>query len=151
MKISYRQAVKGDAALLVELYNKSFYDDFIRYGECPGYGRSKEKMEISIEEFPKDIILCDDVPVGVISSEKKGEGEYYLGCLCIIPEYQGKGIGTIAVNNLKDSLSDLKKLTLITPSDNEENVRFYTKKCGFKIKGREMAGNIEVTRFLLEK
>ena len=64
MKIEYRQAVTEDAELLVKIYNASFYDDYLRFGSCPGYGQTKETMEKSIMQRPKYIILCDDKPVG---------------------------------------------------------------------------------------
>ena len=35
MTIEYRQAVLEDAELLVNIYNASFYDDYMRYGSCP--------------------------------------------------------------------------------------------------------------------
>ncbi len=151
MKLSYRKAQKEDADLLIQIYNAAFYDDYIRYGECPAYGRSRERMEESLEKFPKDIIYCDDTAAGVISVEDKGNGEYYLGCLCIIPPYQGKGIGTQAVNYMLDSHSDWKKITLITPVDKEENVNFYTEKCGFEIDGSQMEGNVRLAHFIMER
>ena len=45
MKLEYRKANISDANLLVEIYNKSFYSDYIKYGECPAYGRTKKEME----------------------------------------------------------------------------------------------------------
>jgi len=48
-------------------------------------------MEVSTEKFPKLIIYCDDIPVGVISVENKGKGESYLVCICVITQYQCKG------------------------------------------------------------
>ena len=33
MQIEYRQAKVEDAELLVDIYDKSFYSDYIRYGE----------------------------------------------------------------------------------------------------------------------
>lgn len=42
MKIEFRQAAMTDAELLVEIYNASFYNDYIKYGECPAYGKTKE-------------------------------------------------------------------------------------------------------------
>ena len=55
----YINATKNDAKLLVDIYNAAFYSDFIKYGECPAYGRTISDMEKSIERFPKTIILCD--------------------------------------------------------------------------------------------
>ena len=48
MTIEYRQAALKDAELLIKIYNASFYDDYVRYGSCPGYGQTKEKMQESI-------------------------------------------------------------------------------------------------------
>lgn len=151
MNISYRKAQKEDADLLIQIYNAAFYDDYIRYGECPAYGRTRERMEESLKKYPKDIIYYDDIAVGVISVEDKGNGEYYLGCLCIIPPYQGKGLGTQAIDYLLDSHPDWNKITLITPIDKEENVSFYTKKCGFKIDGSQIDGNVRLAHFVMER
>ena len=71
MKLQYRKAVNDDVNLLIDIYNSSFYDDYVRYGECPAYGRTKEEMELSIKNFTKYIIMGDDIPVGVISFDKK--------------------------------------------------------------------------------
>ncbi|WP_373263962.1 hypothetical protein [Hungatella hathewayi] len=67
MELNYRKAVQDDAELLIEMYNAAFHADYIRYGECPAYGKTKEAMELSIAGFPKYIILSKEVPVGVIS------------------------------------------------------------------------------------
>jgi ribosomal protein S18 acetylase RimI-like enzyme len=149
MNLRYLKAKKEDAELLVEIYNASFYDDYMRYGECPAYGRTRENMEESIEKYPKLIIYYYDIPVGVISVDNRGNGEYYLGCLCVIPNYQGKGVGTQAVKYMLDYYSDWNKITLRTPSDKIENIDFYTKKCGFRIDGTEMDGNVEVVHFIM--
>lgn len=151
MNLRYVKAKIEDADLLIKIYNASFYDDYIKYGECPAYGRSKEKMEESIEKYPKFIIYSENSPIGAISAEDRGNGEYYLGCLCVIPEYQGKGIGTKAFHYMLEYYSDWKKVTLITPADKEENIAFYTKKCGFEIDGTEMDGNVKVVHFLKER
>lgn len=151
MKITYKAAKKEDAELLVRIYNSAFYDDYIRYGECPAYGRSIERMTLSIQQFPKFIISCDETPVGVISYENKGGGHYYLGCLCIIPEYQGKGIGTKAFKYMQSLWTDWTQITLVTPADKEENIRFYTQKCGFSIGDKVLDGNVEVVNFYLKR
>ena len=151
MKIEYRQAAIEDAEVLAKIYNASFYDDYLRFGSCPGYGQTKESMEKSIMQRPKHIILCDGEPVGCVSYAKLGAGEYEVGCLCVIPEFQGKGIGTQAMQFLKASLEDWKTLTLVTPIDKKENVKFYTEKCGFRIESTERDGNVELVRFIAER
>ena len=151
MILTYRKAAISDADLLIDMYNSAFYDDFVRYGECPGYGNSKNQMEQSILKFPKYIIIKDNIPVGVISLENRGNGHYHLGCLCIIPAYQGMGIGTLAFRYMLTICSDWRQIILVTPSDKEQNRKFYTEKCGYNIGGKEMYGNVEVTIFILER
>ena len=149
--LTYRRAVQTDAGLLVDIMDSSFYDDYVRYGECPGYGKTEDQMKLSILKFSKYIIEKDRIPVGVISFENKGDGQYYLGCLCVIPAYQGTGIGTQAVRYMLSVCRDWKRVTLITPSGNARNIKFYTEKCGFSIGGKMMDGNVEVTEFILER
>ena len=151
MVLTYRETVKEDATLLIDIYNSSFYDDYVHYGECPGYGKTKSQMELSILKFPKYIIIKDKIPVGAISFENKGNGHYHLGCLCVMPTYQGIGIGTQAFQYMLSSCSDWKKITLVTPSDKEQNIKFYTEKCGFNIGVKEMDRNVEVTNFIMER
>lgn len=151
INLRYRRAEKSDAELLIAIYNSAFYDDYVRYGECPVYGRTVEQMEDSIASVQKEIVFFDTTPVGVISVEDKGDGIYYIGCLCVVPEYQGKGIGTLAFSYILSVYPDWKKFVLITPADKEENIRFYTKKCGFKIDGISMDGNVKVVQFIKER
>lgn len=147
MQLKYIKAIKQDAELLISIYNAAFYEDYMRYGECPAYGRTKKLMEVSVEVFPKYIIYADERPVGVISFEDKGDGKYYIGCLCIIPKYQDKGIGTHAFKYMMSVCSDWKEITLITPADKKKNIKFYTQKCGFSIGAKAMDGDVEVVKF----
>lgn len=151
MILSYIKAEKKDATLLIDIYNASFYSDYIKYGECPAYGQTINRIEGHINDFPHFIIMYEDQPVGVISVVEKGVGEYYIGCLCVLPEYQGKGIGTQAFQYILNSYKDWKKITLITPADKKENLDFYTKKCGFQVDGTQMDGNVKVAHFILEQ
>lgn len=151
INLQYRRTEKSDAEQLIDIYNSAFYDDYVRYGECPAYGRTVEQMEDSIESFPKEIVISDNTPVGVISVEETGDEIYYIGCLCVVPEYQGKGIGTQAFGHILSVYPDWKKFVLITPADKEKNIRFYTEKCGFKVDGTSMDGNVKVIKFIKER
>jgi ribosomal protein S18 acetylase RimI-like enzyme len=151
MDLEYREARIEDAELLISIYNSAFYSDYIKYGECPGYGKTKEEMERSILSSQKFIIVCDGKPVGVISCKKTEPKTYEVGCLCVLPEYQGKGIGTKAFQFALSYYHDWERFTLITPADKDENVRFYTEKCGFSIESTEFDGKVKVYRFLKER
>ena len=151
MKIAFRKADLADAALLIDIYNSAFYPDYIKYGECPAYGKTEEMMQRSIADIPKFVILSDEKPIGCISCKALGQGMYEVGCLCVIPAFQGKGIGTAAMEFVKSYYTDWKMFTLVTPVDKSENVSFYTKKCGFDIQSSELDGNVKVFRFVLER
>ena len=146
MNINFVKAEKKDCELLIDLNNKAYYDDYIRYGECPGYNITIEEMTKSIEDenTEKYIFYIDSEPVGFTSVVKKDANKYYLGNLIVIPEYQHKGIGKTAIDFILSKYSDLKELTLVTPADKVENINFYTKKCGFEIIGNKMDGNVKV-------
>ena len=150
MKIEFRKAGIPDAELLIDIYNSAFFSDYIRYGACPAYGKTKEMMEQSIMDYPKFLIMYNSRPVGCVSCREAAKGIYEIGCLCVLPEYQGKGIGTAAMEFIKTHYQDWKTITLVTPADKTENVRFYTKKCGFDIQSVEMDGSVKVVRFVLE-
>ena len=151
MEIEFRRADVSDAELLVGIYNASFYDDYLRYGECPAYGRTAEMMRQSILDVPKFLILCGGRPVGCVSCRALEKGVYEIGCLCVIPAFQGKGIGTAAMEFVKAHCRDWRRFTLITPADKTENVRFYTEKCGFSVRSFETDGHVKVARFVLER
>lgn len=151
MDLTYRNADVSDAEVLIDIYNSAFYDDYLRYGQCQGYGRSKESMEQSVIDYPKVIAYEDDKAVGVISTKAEGPGKYYIGCLAVKKEYQGRGIGASLMRYFMDGHPDWNELTLVTPKDNEANIRFYTGRFGFEIVGEEDDGVVTVLLFRLNR
>ena len=149
--LEYRCADTSDAKLLVEIYNSAFYDDFIRYGQCQAYGRAEENMKKSVLEFPKILAYDQGKAVGVISYKEEAPGKYYIGCLAVVKEEQGRGIGTLLMKHFMSEHPDWQELTLVTPKDNERNIRFYTKRFGFDIVGEEVDGTVTVLLFSLRR
>ena len=149
--LEYKCADTGDAKLLVEIYNSAFYDDFIRYGQCQAYGRSEENMQKSILDYPKILAYDQGKAVGVISYKEEAPGKYYIGCLAVVKEEQGRGIGTLLMKHFMSEHPEWQELTLVTPKDNERNIRFYTKRFGFDIVGEEVDGTVTVLLFSLRR
>ncbi|MBO4638190.1 MAG: GNAT family N-acetyltransferase, partial [Treponema sp.] len=59
--------------------------------------------------------------------------------------------GTATMEFAKSYYKDWKKFTLVTPADKNQNVKFYTEKCGFRIDGFEMDSGVKVARFVLKR
>lgn len=119
------QAGRGkDVPLLTNLYDRAFLEDFQRYGQCPGYGRSQEQMRDSLRRVPKQILLFGGVPVGVLSYERRDDGSVYLGCLCIVSEMQGRGLGTHAFAHMLEECPEVHRFELVTPADKVQNIAF---------------------------
>jgi len=132
MDLTFREAVWQEAETLIKLYDAAFYDDYMKYGQCPAYGRTKDEMEVSILRFPKELALLDGEIVGAISGQMVDFGVYEIGCLCVEPTHQKNGIGKALFEHFCSLHDDWKKITLITPADNEKNICF---SCGFRISG----------------
>ena len=43
MEIVYREAIPKDVGLLIDIYNVSFYSDYVRYGTCPRVTETQKK------------------------------------------------------------------------------------------------------------
>lgn len=149
MNLTFKKAKVEDCEILIDINNKGYYDDYVRYGVCPGYNIPIEEMKKSIEskDIEKHLICVDNKPIGAVSVKNDGNNKYYLGNLCIIPEYQNKGIGKTAIDFVLEHYKDMKELTLITPADKIQNVNFYTQKCNFAIINEEEDCGVKVLRF----
>ena len=123
-ELCFRPAEEKDVPLLTNLYDRAFLEDFQRYGQCPGYGRSQEQMRDSLRRVPKQILLFGGVPVGVLSYERRDDGSVYLGCLCIVPEMQGRGLGTRAFAHMLEECPEAHRFELVTPADKAQNIAF---------------------------
>ena len=62
----------------------------------------RKRFEVFIDTVKKDtwIIQLDGVDIGFYNGMKLNDGGYELGNICIIPEYQGRGIGTQVLKDI---------------------------------------------------
>ena len=74
------------------------------------------------------IIMFDDKKIGFYNGEILPNGNYEIGNICIIPEYQGKGIGT---KILKDKLEENKDRNIEIQYFKQNPVGKLYKKLGF--------------------
>ncbi len=127
MSILIKKANKNDIKELIEVQNKSFYDDYVSYGECPAYNESETEMAEYIDTCIVYKIILDNKIVGDIIIRKQENNSYYLRVISIIPECQSLGIGSIAIKFIEKEITDAKVWELITPFKSYRNHHFYEK------------------------
>lgn len=148
MDVTFDRALRNDAKIISDNRSLAFYDDYVKYGTCPGYRRPYEQMKTIIEENVVFKIRIGERVVGDVSIKSLGNEKYFLGCLCIIPEFQGLGVGHKVMDFVSETFVDAKYWSLETPVDNERNVYFY-RKHGFNVRSEYADGAVKV--YLLEK
>lgn len=146
MKIEFMKATEKDAEKFVEIQDKSFYADYMKYGYCPGYGKTVQSLAESIKKNMSFKIMADGKVVGKVSAKENERNECHLDCLCIIPEYENRGIGQVTVAFIEKQFPNAVKWSLETPADKLRNHYFY-EKCGYTITRKEKDGNVEIVIF----
>ncbi len=118
----------------------------MKYGECPGYNISKEHMTTSILNRISYKIICNNEVVGNISIRDNHDNTYYLGCLCVISDYENRGIGQKGIKFIESEFPNATVWTLRTPADKERNHYFY-KKMGYTIINECIEGYVKLVVF----
>ena len=114
-KEAYKKYVEENFGVWDEEVQKEYFDKFIN--------NVKENAYI-IEYVNKDI--------GFYNGEILENGDYEIGNICIIPEYQGKGIGT---KILKDVIKENKERNISLQYFKQNPVGNLYKRLGFSLTG----------------
>lgn len=150
LPLFFRHAVAADAPLLVELQNRAFESDFMKFGYCPAYHADARKKaeKIAACQVETYVIQIGLEPVGEISISQKEQDDYFLGCLCLVPRWQGRGIGGKALKFLEAIKPGARRWSLVTPFEKKENLRFYRQN-GFRVAEYAQDGPVKLA--VLEK
>jgi GrpB-like predicted nucleotidyltransferase (UPF0157 family)/GNAT superfamily N-acetyltransferase len=136
------RASEDDAIEIIKARNKSFYNDFINFGECPGYNIPLEDMKKRIQNAIIYKVSVDGKIIGDISIYMREDEYYWIGCLEIIPEYQNTGIGTKVIKYVEEKHPEAKRWGLETPVQNYVNCCFYEKMGFVKIDDKKQSEKI---------
>ena len=148
MNIQFKLAEEKDILELIQVQNEAFYTDYLIYGRSPEYKRSYESM---LNDVVKNIvykIVIDDKLVGDIIVKNQGQGTYTLDSLCVIPQFENRGIGKAAIQFIEEVTTDAAHWIATTPADKRRNNSFY-KKAGYSRINEYMDGDIRLA--VLEK
>jgi len=127
---------------ILEPYKEEYYDfvyevkknAYIKYVEqCWGSWNEDEQKEyfkkfIDTYKNSSYIIKIEDKAIGFYNDEELEDGSYEIGNICIIPEYQGKGIGT---DILKFKLEEYKNMDIKIQFFKQNPVGELYKRLGF--------------------
>lgn len=138
MKVDLLKTELSDAEKLLEIQRVCFSPHLERYQDFETSpvmaGLDRIKWQIENENFYK--IMLNDVWVGSINIRKLDEiGKYKLHIINILPEYQGMGIGQLAIRLAEELFPDAKMWCLETLEDMPQNRHVY-EKAGYKFTGK---------------
>ncbi|MEA4920034.1 MAG: GNAT family N-acetyltransferase [Clostridiaceae bacterium] len=149
MDIVIERANVNDSKQLIDVQNKSFYEDYEKYGNCPAYNEPEERILELIENNIVYKILADGEIIGDIIIRIRENQNYYLRVIAVIPEYWNQGIGSKAMKYIEENNPEAKKWSLITPHQSFRNHHFY-EKIGYKKVG-EIIDSEKLTLWKYEK
>lgn len=146
-----------DADFLFKLMNHPLILD--RLNEIPTTNQDWVDAVLSWENDPDEngyIIWKDEKQIGwfAFNGLLSDDRVPYLKMAVLLPEYQGKGIGTFVLKKLLDTIREkgFNAVKLITNQDNLNAQKCY-QKCGFQIidtKEDKMNDNNIVMRYIME-
>ena len=129
MDIKFVLANIDDIEKLIVVQNKSFYDDYISYGECPSYNEAEQKILEFIQSENEIVykIIKDREIIGDIIIRRRENNRYYLRTISVLPKYQGLGIGQMALKYIEEIHPEAVEWELITPFKSYRNHHVYEK------------------------
>ena len=142
--VTCKKARSGDAEALAEISGRAFDSDVDcgapGPGGPPGYKSAQwQARMMRIGQYYK--VLVDGRLAGGLIVFRKAPQEYELGRIFVDPDFQNQGVGTKAMEFLREEFPLAKRWTLGTPAWNRRTRHFY-EKVGFVEIGEDGHGGI---------
>ena len=141
MKIELKTVENADTGIMIQICNAAFRADYEKFGECPGYGRTAQSFVDSMKNGIVKLICADGRAVGVITAFPN-KNSTYIGIFAVIPEYQGKSVGTDAFKLFEKEYPN-REYNLDMPLENKRCIEFYSR-LGFREKARRVDGKVQL-------
>ena len=99
-RVSLRAATPEDAEFLFRLL-KATMREYVEQTWSWDENWQRAYFQERFDPAKNQIVVLDDRDIGVIAAERR-EDEVFLSSLYILPEYQGRGIGTLLIKAVLD-------------------------------------------------
>ncbi|MFZ1568578.1 MAG: GNAT family N-acetyltransferase [Thiolinea sp.] len=148
--VSISHATPEDAEDILALQKLAYQSEAVLYNDwsIPPLTQTIESLR---EEFPSLVILkatFGERIVGSVRAKVAGD-TCAIGRLIVLPEFQGKGIGSRLLQTIERSCNNVAKFELFTGSKSESNIRLY-QRAGYRItKTQVLSPSVSIT--ILEK
>lgn len=129
MDFSVKTAANKDISLFVEIINKSYSDLSVSYEQILSYRKTevydKNLWILVYKDQTNDVVGC-----GIADFDSNAR-EGILEWIQVLPEYRGKGIGKLIVNELLSRMATADFATVSGKVDNPTNPEKLYRSCGF--------------------
>jgi ribosomal protein S18 acetylase RimI-like enzyme len=131
MNISHTPAINDDLDFVWKVYARTtrpFIEPLLK----SGWDDPKQKEAFLTWWRPNDTIMLKsgDEPVGWVSIVRDG-ATLHIQHLCVLPEFQGQGVGSSAINHVLEHHAQSAEAVSITPLKNSDLVA-HLEGLGFK-------------------
>ena len=131
-------ATPADFDILRDIGHQAFEEDKLAYGQGPDIYENPDFLRpLLAEDGVVRKLMAGDTPIGLTVTFMRTPTSCWLGCLCLLPTWQGRGLGGQALRLLEAAYPDVCQWALDTPAANPRNRHFY-EKAGYREIERNM-------------
>ena len=131
-------ATPADLDTLRDIGHQAFHEDKLAYGQGPDIYENPDFLRpLLAEEGTVHKLTVGDTAIGLTITFARTPASRWLGCLCILPTWQGRGFGGQAIRLLEAAYPGVCQWALDTPAANPRNRHFY-EKAGYREIERNM-------------
>jgi len=122
------QADSGEAGVILDIQKTAYQSEAELHNDfnIPPLNQTLEEIR---EDFDRQFFLRAVVDGEIVGSVRayEEEGTCYIGRLIVRPEHQGRGIGTMLMQEIEESFSQAERFELFTGHRSERNLHLYDK------------------------
>ena len=134
MRLQLCPATVADYTLLATIGHEAFHADKLAYGKGPEiYENPACLLPILAKEDDtiRKLAVGEEI-IGFVITYTRTDTSRWLGCLCLLPSWQGKGYGSQALQLVEDAYPQAIQWGLDTPAASARHLQFY-ERAGYRV------------------